>query len=141
MTIESQEKESMLVLCQTLLNDAFLCYSGDNWRDAYFIINFLIIKKADLESFQYPAITSTKIFNTFIEKFYKQITNPIAYETLQVLEDCIFINKNPDIEKLSGDEDILTIAETLYSHGDYKPVLVSSKADKINTVSGKSHVL
>lgn len=125
-------KKPILALCHTLLHDAFFYHGGDisNWKDAQFLLNFLIVQKADLSESQYLAITTRKIMDEFKRKFENEVTAPRSYQMLSVLEDCIKVNAKEDIEKLNDDEGVIAIADTLYNHGAYLPIIVSSMAPK-----------
>jgi hypothetical protein len=124
--------EIILVLCHSFFHDAFRVQRPVDatkfkiWMSSRFVANLIIEKQAELPEGSPFAVTSKQVFDDFASKFYEENPSPKQKETVEILRNSIYIIDAPSITKLSIDESILVICDTLYSRSNYDPILVSN---------------
>jgi len=127
----NQEAEVILVLCHSFLHDAFRLKQPvnarkfKNWLHSRFVANFIIERQSELPTGSAIAVTSKKVFDEFAVKFQGEKPSDRLKETVNILRNSIYIIDRNTINKLSLDEGVLVICDTLFSHSNYAPVLVS----------------
>ncbi len=128
--------EIILVLCHSFLHNAFSVQRPtgfaqiEAWKSARFVANLIIEKQAELPVGSSFAVTSKKEFEEFAFKFYGDRPSPKQKEAVEILRNSLTIIDRPSIEKLSGDDGILVICDTLYSCSQYAPILVTDTLKK-----------
>jgi len=127
-----QAPEIILVLCHSFFHDAFRVQRPIDsmkfkiWRSSRFVANFIIEKQAELPESSSFAVTSKQVFDDFALKFHGDKPSNKQRETVKILRNSIYVVDGPSINKLSIDESILVICDTLYSRSNYGPILVSN---------------
>ena len=138
--IES-EREPILVLCHSILHNAFRGYPNfkietvSSFFSARAILNFIIERQAELPEGQFIAVTSKKVFNSFLEAFQLESKSGERYEMVELLRSIIFIVPDDVINELNIDETVIALADILYTRSKYKPVIlvtdISSKREMV----------
>ncbi len=127
-----QASEAILVLCHSFFHDAFQLRkpvsvkSFEIWRSSRFIANLIIEIKAELPIGHSFAVTSKPCFDGFRDKFYGAYPSEKTIKVLSVLRDAIEVIDRPSINRLSDDDGIFFICDTLYSLTNYSPILVTN---------------
>jgi len=127
-----QAPEVILVLCHSFFHDAFRVQRPVDamkfkiWSSSRFVANFIIEKQAELPESSSFAVTSKQVFDHFAIKFHGDKPSNKQRETVEILRNSIYVVDGPSINKLSIDESILVICDTLYSRSNYEPILVSN---------------
>jgi hypothetical protein len=129
--------EIILVLCHSFFHDAFRIQRPVNeakfkiWVSSRFVANFIIERQAELPEGSPFAVTSKQVFDDFACKFYGEKPSVKQKEVVAILRNSIYVIDHPSITKLSIDESVLVICDTLYSRSNYTPILVSNIPKKI----------
>ncbi len=132
----SAKSETILVLCHSFFHNAFRpqkpvdAEKFEVWRSSRFIVNLIIEKYAELPEGYYFAVTSLKAFNEFAEKFLSENPSYQNVELVQSLYYAIMVVKSETYNKLSTDEGVIAICDTLHSRSPYTPILVSNVKKK-----------
>ena len=101
------------------------------WRSSRFIANLIIERQAEIPIGSTFATTSNKVFKVFENKFYEDNPSTNLKDIVDILRSSIYVVDTPDINKLSDDESVFVICDTLYSSGDYEPILISNIPSKV----------
>jgi hypothetical protein len=140
-----QAPDIVLVLCHSFFHDAFRTQNPvdgkvyKNWYSSRFIANLIIEKQAELPDDTRFATTSLQVFETFAVKFHGDKPSLKQKETVEILRNSIFVVNHPSISKLSDDESVLVICDTLYSLGNRTPILISNIPKKIEKAEAFYH--
>jgi hypothetical protein len=124
--------EIILVLCHSFFHDAFRTQRPVNetkfkiWMSSRFVANFIIERQAELPEGSSFAVTSKQVFDDFACKFYGGKPSVKQKEVVDILRNSIYVIDHPSITKLSIDDSVLVICDTLYSRSNYTPILVSN---------------
>jgi len=124
--------EVILVLCHSFFHDAFRPQRPVDeqkfrtWMSSRFVANLIIERKAELPEGSDFAITSKQAFEDFAVKFYSENPSPKQKEIVDILHNSVFVLDHASISKLSIDESILVICDTLYSRSNYAPILITN---------------
>lgn len=130
------QAEIVLVLCHSFFHDAFRPHRPvdtavyKSWMSSRFVANLIIERQAELPEGSSFAVTSQQAFDSFASKFHKDKPSPKQKETVDILRNSIYVLNHPSIAKLSIDDSVLVICDTLYSRSNYAPMLVSNSPKK-----------
>lgn len=149
LTENSSEDEPLLVLCHSFFHDGFRLPGDINprrmktWMRYRFLANFIIFKSARLPEGRPFAVTSARIFEKFMDKFLEENPQKRDLQLLNMLEKVVEIIDKPSINKLSEENGILAVCETLYSRSKYEPIILvtsieSKDEDAENFYEGES---
>jgi hypothetical protein len=133
----AQVQETILVLCHSFFHDAFRIQKPINltkfkiWMASRFVANLIIEKQAELPEGSSFAVTSKQVFADFASKFHGDNPSDKQKETVAILHNSIYVIDRPSVERLSIDDSVLVITDTLYSRSNYAPILVSNIPKKI----------
>ena len=138
-------QEIILVLCHSFFHDAFRVQRPVNtrkfkvWVSSRFVANLIIERQAELPEGSSFAVTSKQVFDSFAYKFHGEKPSAKQRETVEILHNSIHVIDTPSICKLSIDESVLVICDTLYSRSNYTPILVSDIPKKIEKAENFYH--
>lgn len=127
-----QVREVILVLCHSFFHDAFRLQKPVDsakfkiWSSSRFVANFIIEKQAELPESSSFAITSKQVFDIFALKFHGEKPSGKQIQIVDILRNSIYVLEHPSINKLSIDDSVFVICDTLYSRSNYEPILVSN---------------
>lgn len=127
-----QPSDVILVLCHSFFHGAFSVERPvdatlfKTWLSSRFVANFIIEKQAELPEGSSFAITSEQAFASFALKFHGDKPSYKQKEVVDILRNSIHVISGPAIDKLSIDDSVLVICDTLYSRSNYTPILVSN---------------
>jgi len=127
-----QPLEVILVLCHSFFHDAFCVQRPvdetlfKNWLSSRFVANLIIERQAELPEGSRFAVTSDQVFTSFALKFHGQKPSYRQKEIVNILRNSIYVINSPSIIKLSIDDSVLVICDTLYSRSNYTPILVTN---------------
>jgi hypothetical protein len=127
-----QSSEVILVLCHSFFHDAFRVQKPvtpdlfRNWLSSRFVANLIIERQAELSEGSTFAVTSLQAFTTFALKFHGDKPSYRQKELVEILSNSICVIDAPSVTKLSVDDSVLVICDTLYSRSKYTPILVTS---------------
>lgn len=132
-----QESDIILVLCHSFFHNAFRIQRPVDaikykvWESSRFIANLIIERQAELPKGFPFATTSKQVFDDFKAKFQGDRPSAKLIETVEILRNSIDVIDRPSINKLSIDDSVLVICDTLYSLSSYKPILISNIPKKV----------
>jgi hypothetical protein len=132
-----QVPEIILVLCHSFFHNAFRVHRPVDaakfkiWSSSRFVANFIIEKQAELPEGSSFAVTSKQVFDSFALKFHGEKPSVKQRETVDILRNSIYVLDHPSVNKLSIDDSVLVICDTLYSRSNYAPILVTNIPKKI----------
>jgi len=141
-----QPAEVVLVLCHSLFHNAFCVERPVDstkfkfWLASRWVANLVIEKQAELPEGSWFAVTSKQVFDSFALKFHGQNPSAKQKEIVDILRNSIYVIDAPSIIKLSIDDSVLVICDTLYSRSKYIPVLVSNIPKKREKAEAFYHV-
>jgi len=133
--------ESIFVLKHNILLDAFRpalktnkggCQFNENfknWRASIFVVDMLIYLRAEHPD-RHFGITSKQAWDMFTSKFLDADPSDNRLELLSIFKDCVKVVDNDSVSKLSLDESLFVISDTLYTSDKYNPVLISNTKDE-----------
>jgi hypothetical protein len=129
--------EIVLVLCHSFFHDAFRPHKPldsnvfKTWMSSRFVANFIIEKQARLSEGSFFAFTSKQVFDNFASKFEGDKPSAKLIETVQILQNSMYIVGGNALKNLSDDDGVFVICDILYSRSNYKPILVSNIPRKV----------
>jgi hypothetical protein len=127
-----QSSEVILVLCHSFFHDAFCIQRPlnetlfKNWLSSRFVANLIIERQAELPEGSAFAVTSEQVFSSFASKFHGQNPSYRQKELVNILRNSIYVINSPSLGKLTIDDSVLVICDTLYSRSNYTPILVTN---------------
>lgn len=133
----SAESEIILVLCHSFFHDAFRPQKPVDmekfkiWQSSRFVTNLIIEKQGEAPEGTVFAVTSKSAFDDFAKTFLGENPSAKLIEIVSILKNAIFIVETELVNKLSIDEGVIFICDTLYSRSKYAPMLVSNIPKKI----------
>ena len=128
----AQAQEIVLVLCHSFFHDAFRTQSQVDakvykaWKSSRFVANFIIERQAELPEGSQFATTSQIVFNSFSTKFLDGKPSPKLREIVEILHNSIYVVEHPSVNKVSLDDSVFVICDTLFSRSNFTPILVSN---------------
>jgi hypothetical protein len=132
-----QSSEIVLVLCHSFFHTAFTPQRPidksiyQSWKSSYFVTNLIIERQAELPENSQFATTSKQAFDSFALKFIGRHPSDKQRKAVTLLRNSLYIVVHPSISKLTLDDGVLVICDTLYNRSKYKPVLVSNIPKKL----------
>jgi len=132
-----QLRETILVLCHSFFHDAFRLQKPVDvekfkiWMSLRFVANLIIERQAELPEGQPFAVTSKQVFESFSQKFLGDNPSDKLKEAVEILHNSISVLEGSAISKLSIDDSVFVICDTLFSRSNYEPVLVSDIPKKV----------
>lgn len=140
-----QTPQIILVLDHSFFHHAFrLLRPVDSakinaWASSRFVANLIIERQTELPKGISFATTSIKAFDSFATKFLGEKPSPKLRQTVAAFRDSITVIDRPSVNKLSLDDGVLVICDTLYSTSNHAPILVSNIPKKIEMAEAFYH--
>jgi hypothetical protein len=121
----------ILVLCHSFFHEAFRPLELTPevykfWKSAVFVASIIVERQAELPEGAQFAITSKQVFDSFKVKFLGDKPSPRRIETVEILRNSLDVIDRPSIAKLSVDDSVFVICDTLYNRSSYAPILISN---------------
>lgn len=116
-------------LKNTKENSGFFRENFKKWQSSIFVVNSLIHLRAEFPS-RHFGITSKQVWDTFENKFLEASPSDKRKELLTIFKDCIDVIDRPSVIKVSLDDSLFVISDTLFSTSRYVPLLVSNVKDE-----------
>jgi hypothetical protein len=132
-----QVPQIVLVLCHSFFHDAFCVERPVDskkfklWLSSRFIANLIIERQAELPEGSSFAVTAKQVFDNFAYKFHGNKPSFRQREVVDILRNSILVIEAPSITKLSIDDAVLVICDTLYSRSSYTPILLTNIPAKL----------
>jgi hypothetical protein len=135
--VNAQPREIILVLCHSFFHNAFRLQRPVDaikfkiWVSSRFVANLIIERQAELPEGCVFAVTSKQVFESFSQKFLGDKPSDKLIEAVEILHNAITVLEGLAISKLSVDDSIFVICDTLFSRSSYEPVLISDIPKKV----------
>lgn len=134
--------EQALILCHTFFDRAFIIRAENfskeeykKWHNARFIANFIIEKYAEEPERRF-AFTTKTCFDKFFTTLTKNVPkHPEIYQNVTLLQDMLAIDASQAINNLNDNEGIIALADSVYSLGQFEPILVTDMVQKKREVA------
>ncbi len=133
---DDKSPDIVLVLCHSFFHEAFRPLEltpkvYELWKSSTFVASLIVERQAELPEGVQFATTSKQVFDSFSAKFLGEKPSAKRIETLEILRNSLEVIEKPSITKLTLDDGVFVICDTLYNRSRYAPILISNVPKKI----------
>lgn len=135
MATSGDKSPEIIVLCHSVLHEAFRSLEFTEkvyrfWKSSVFVTSLIVERQAELPEGCQFATTSKQAFDNFASKFLGEEPSQKQKETVDIFRNSLEIIDRPAITKLSLDDSVFVICDTLYNRSSYAPILISNVPSK-----------